>query len=328
MSSVAIVNSTDLVGKELREAMARRGASWSDIRLLTTREKEENALTDVGGAAALVGRYDADALGGVDLAFFCGSSAEIAAALAPLPPEVTAIVLAPPAVPSPPSEGRLAEARPIVAGVNLEAARFAANGRGKVLLSPHPAVILLAHLLAPLGALGLDEAVATIVQPASVQGDAGLDELFEQTRQIVAMTERKPTPIFGAQLAFNLLPTASAAVGLAATVGEVLPGERPISLQLLQGGVFHSLAASVFVRLSAASGAKQVRKALGEHVAIELVKKPALLGPIDAAASEAILVGAVEEDPGVAGGYWLWAVMDNLTRGGALNALEIGDAVL
>jgi aspartate-semialdehyde dehydrogenase len=27
------------------------------------------------------------------------------------------------------------------------------------------------------------------------------------------------------------------------------------------------------------------------------------------------------------GGFWLWAVMDNLTRGGALNAVEIAEAV-
>ena len=27
------------------------------------------------------------------------------------------------------------------------------------------------------------------------------------------------------------------------------------------------------------------------------------------------------------GGFWLWAVMDNLTRGGALNAIEIAEMV-
>jgi aspartate-semialdehyde dehydrogenase len=231
-------------------------------------------------------------------------------------------------VASPPVEGRLAEARPVVAGVNLEAARFSANGSGRILLSPHPAVILLAHLLHPLAAQGLEEAVATVVQPASVQGDPGLDELFEQTRQIVAMTQRRPTPIFGAQLAFNLLPVPAPAGDLASTLAAVLPGRHPLSLQLLQGGIFHSLAASVFVRLAGAAGTKAVRRALAEHAHLELVKKPAHLGPIDAAANERILVGAVQEASGLAGGHWLWAVMDNLTRGGALNAVEIAEAVL
>jgi aspartate-semialdehyde dehydrogenase len=328
MSTIAIVNPSDLVGKELREQLERRSGPWSDIRLLTTREEEENAITELAGGAALVSRFDAEALERVDLAFFCGTAAEIAAALAVLPPEVTAIAMAPPAVAGRPAEGRLAEARPVVAGVNLAAARFAANGSGRILLSPHPAVVLLAHLLHPLAALGLEEAVATVVQPASVQGDPGLDELFEQTRQIVAMTQRRPTPIFGAQLAFNLLPIPSPAGDLAPTLAAVLPGERPLSFQLLQGGIFHSLSASVFVRLAGSPGGKEVRRALAEHPELELVKKPARLGPIDSAASEKVLVGAVQEDVGIPGGYWLWAVMDNLTRGGALNAIEMAEAVL
>ena len=331
MTTVAIVNPSDLLGKELRETLERRNDPWGEIRLLTTREDEENSLTELGGGAALVARYDAEALEGVDLAFFCGTAGEIAAALAVVPPETTAVALAPPAVGSPPAEGRLAEARPVVAGVNVEAARTGANGRGRILLSPHPAVILLAHLLHPLAALGLSEAVATVVQPASVEGDAGLDELFEQTRDILAMTQRRPTPVFGTQLAFNLLPVPAPAGDLAATLRAVLPaaaGARPLSFQLLQGGVFHSLAASLFVRLEGAPDAKRVRKALSGRRELELVKKPGRLGPIDAAASEAILVGAVQEDPAGEGAFWLWAVMDNLTRGGALNAIEIAEAVL
>ncbi len=332
--TVAIVNPSDLLGKELRETLERRehpASRWGEIRLLTTREDEENALTELAGGAALVARYDAEALEGVDIAFLCGSAGEIAAALAKVPPETTAIAFAPPAVGSPPAEGRLAEAVPVVAGVSSDAARARANGHGRIFLSPHPAVVLLAHLLHPLAALGVEEAVATVVQPASVEGEAGLDELFEQTRDILAMTQRRPTPVFGAQLAFNLLPVPAPAGDLAATLAAVLPaaaGARPLSFQLLQGGVFHSLAASLFVRLAGAPDAKRVRKALSGHAAIELVKRPGHLGPVDAAASEKVLVGAVQEDPGGGGGFWLWAVMDNLTRGGALNALEIAEAIL
>ena len=40
-----------------------------------------------------------------------------------------------------------------------------------------------------------------------------------------------------------------------------------------------------------------------------------------------VLFGTVRKDE-AAGGLWLWAVMDNLTRGGALNAIEIAEALL
>ena len=70
-----------------------------------------------------------------------------------------------------------------------------------------------------------------------------------------------------------------------------------------------------------------VRKALAGHPHLEAADKPKLLGPIDAAASDKVIYGSVRKDE-AGGGFWLWAVMDNLTRGGALNAVEVAEAVL
>ncbi len=53
-----------------------------------------------------------------------------------------------------------------------------------------------------------------------------------------------------------------------------------------------------------------------------------LAGPIAAAGSNRVLLGPVAAADGRPGRYWLRAVMDNLTRGGAVNALEIAAAVL
>ena len=47
--------------------------------------------------------------------------------------------------------------------------------------------------------------------------------------------------------------------------------------------------------------------------------------PIDAAAREEVVLGAVDRSD--SGGYWIWAVMDNLTCGGASNAMRIFEAV-
>ena len=58
----------------------------------------------------------------------------------------------------------------------------------------------------------------------------------------------------------------------------------------------------------------------------EAADRPKHLGPIEAAASDKVIFGTVRKDD--TGGFWLWAVMDNLTRGGALNAVEIAEAVL
>jgi aspartate-semialdehyde dehydrogenase len=320
MSVLAIVHSTNLLGKELRESLGRGipGPTWQEVRLLSTSEQEIGILTDAGGAAAVVQRYEPDNLEGVSVAFFCGPIAANRPALAELPPEVTAVVLSP--------DATLADGHPVVAGINTRPAG-AANGGPSVLLSPHPAVVLLAHLLYPLAAFEPRQAVATAVLPASLHDDAGIEELFEQTRQIVAMTPRRRPQVFGAQLAFNLLPTGHAeetAATVATALGAVLPAPVPLSIQLVQGGIFHCLALSLHVACVAAPSVQAVRKALTGSPFVEPAGDPRHLGPIDAAGSDKVLLGAIRRDER---GIWIWAAMDNLTRGGALNALEIAAAV-
>jgi aspartate-semialdehyde dehydrogenase len=321
VSTLAIVHPLHLLGKELREGLGRSplGQSWHDVRLFSTLESDIGTLTEAGGAAAIVQRYEADSLEGVSVAFFCGGAAANRPLLADLPADTTAVLLSP--------DATLADGPPVVAGIN---ARPSGDG-SQILVSPHPAVVLLAHLLQPLAAFDLETAVATVVQPASMFDEAGVEDLFEQTRQIVAMTPRKRSPVFGAQLAFNLLPAAGgaeAAASIADSLAAVLaaPGARPprTTVQIVQGGVFHGLALSLYVRCGSPANAQAVRKELTASPYVEAAADLRHLGPIDAAASDKVLLGALRKDDD---GLWLWATMDNLTRGGALNALEIVAAV-
>jgi len=320
MSVLAIVHPTNLLGKELRETLDRgvTGPSWQEVRLLSSLEHEIGTLTETGGTATLVQRYEPGSLDGVALAFFCGPMAANRPLLAELPLEITAVVLSP--------DATLADGHPVVSGINSRPSG-AGNGGSSVLLSPHPAVVLLAHVLYPLAALEPREAVATVVLPVSLYDEAGLEELFEQTRQIVAMTARRRSQLFGAQLAFNLLPAAHAeqvAASVADSLAAVLPAPVPLSLQLVQGGIFHCLTLSLYVRCATAPSVQAVRKALTASPFVEASEDPRHLGPIDAAASDKVLLGAARKDEN---GIWLWAAMDNLTRGGAINALEIAAAV-
>jgi len=313
---IAIVHPSDLLGKELTETLENRSKQWQDIRLLSTLAEEIGGLTDVAGAAAMVAPYDPDALQGASTIYFCGPIAANRPLFDDVPKGATAVVLSP--------DATAADGQPVVAGVNTEAARL-----GQVLLSPHPAVVLLAHLLHPLRALQLEAATATVIQPASMAGTPGLEELFEQTRQIVMMTERKQTTIFGAQLSFNLLPATVAPLPLAELLGRVMEVPAPATFQILQGGIFHSLAVSLYVRLGAKATVQSVRKALAAHTYLEAASRPKLLGPIESAAQDKVIFGSIRKEErkearkDAADGFWLWAVMDNLTRGGALNAIEI-----
>lgn len=329
MTVVAIVHPTDLIGKELRESLERRRELWSEILLLTPAAEEFGTLTELAGAPAVVGRADADGLSTADVAFFCGSEPPEALSAA-LPAAATAVWMHPQAVP--------ADAVPVVAGVNLDRVR-----KGEILASPHPGAVLLSHLLAPLVRFGLRAATAFVVQPASLSEERGLDELLDQTRRLLAMTGREAPEVFGTQLAFNLLPSpvsgpviarqAASVLATAADAEDLGDGDGgsaapELAVQVVQGAVFHGVSAAIRCELADGAAAppspEELRQALAEHPVNRLAEEPELLGPIDAAASEEVLVGEVQAASAAAGGgYWIWGVMDNLTRGSALNAVAI-----
>lgn len=312
MSGIAIVNPANLLGKELTETIEGRAKQWREIRLLSTREQEIGTLTDVAGAAAVVTQYDPDSLHGISTVYFCGPVAANRPYFKDLPAGAIGVVLSPDATPE--------DGVPVVAGVNTEAAR-----PGQIVVSPHPAVVLLAHLLHPLRDFRPESAVATVIQPASMFDNEGLEELFEQTRNIVAMVAQRPSPIFGTQLSFNVIPTTTEGGPLAESLQTVLGGTLPVSLQVVQGGIFHSLTVSLYVRFGGNASVQSLRKALGASPYLQVADRPKHLGPIEAAANEKVLFGTIRKDH--LGGFWIWAVMDNLTRGGALNAIEIVEAI-
>ncbi|HKH47409.1 MAG TPA: hypothetical protein VKM72_22355 [Thermoanaerobaculia bacterium] len=312
MSGIAILHPSNLLGKELIETIERRAKQWREVRLLSTHEDEVGSLTEAAGAAALVTQYEPDSLHGISTVYFCGPIASNRPLFADLPSGTTGVVLSPDATPE--------DGVPVVAGVNTEAANL-----GAVVVSPHPAVVLLAHLLHPLRGLKPESAIATVIQPASMYDNPGLEDLFEQTRHIVTMSGPRPSPLFGTQLAFNVIPATADALPLSVALRTVLGGDLPAAVQVLQGGIFHSLSVSLYLRFSGRTTAQAIRKAFNGHPYLEIAEHPKRLGPIDAAAQEKAIFGTIHKDG--LGGFWIWAVMDNLTRGGALNAVEIVEAI-
>ena len=314
-AKIAILNPTTLLGKEVREGLAHARELWSEVCLFTADPEVAGTVAEVARAATLVELVEPDSLEGVGLVICCGQFTGLDELLARKDAETTVIVVSP--------DFSVPEGIPVVSGVNLKQAQ-----RGGILISPHSAVIAIAHLLHPLQRLVVQQIVVQVIQPASTRDQEGLDELFEQTKSILSFSQEAPRDIFANRLAFNLLPAPTCTKTLVSQLRSVLGFDRAVALHLLQGNVFHSLSASAFIRFDQDPGQSELQAALAEHSYLELVEEPDRLGPIEAAGREELLVGSVESVPGQAGSYWLWAVMDNLTRGGASNTLEIARAVL
>ncbi len=314
MTTIAILNPNNLLGRELREGLGQHRELWDECLLLSARDEDVGTLTEIGSSAAMVEAFDPEALDKVDIFFLGGSWEECQGLLPALPQASTRLLVAP--------DAEAEEAQPLVAGVNLEQAE-----RGTLLSSPHPAAVALAHLLHPLATFQPRRAVATILLPASLYGEPAMDEIFSQTRNIVAFTGQDDPSHFPAQMAFNLLPAAQPSGPVVRQLGQVLASDYPLSLQLVQAGVFHGVGVSLQVELGAGEDAREITQALGDHPMNVLVDEPESLGPVATANQQDVLVGAVEEDA-QPGSFRIWAVMDNLTRGGATNALQILEALV
>ncbi|MDY7095923.1 MAG: Asd/ArgC dimerization domain-containing protein [Acidobacteriota bacterium] len=306
MTVLAMLHPTTLVGREIRETLENHRSLWSQLNLFSTNEAEVGTLVDVRGAAAMVQELRGDSLEGADVVLLCGPWAACAPALEQLPPAATALVLSP--------DAGVAAGNPIVAGINLEDAQ-----RGERMLSPHPAAVALGLILKPLAGLGLSAVTATVIQPASMRDQEGLDELFEQTRRVLAFAGEQPREVFGRQLAFNLFPPEDAAPPVAELVTALVDSAPKLSVEILQGGFFHGCALSLALGFTEDPGTEAIRDALSDAPHLEWAGDDEL-SPVDAAAREDVLIGRLRRD---AGGYRLWSVSDNLTRGSALNAVEI-----
>ena len=313
MSTLAIVHPTGLLGKELRRYLELHRDQWRELRLLTTRDEDVGVLTEVRGSAAVVQRFEIGSLDRVDVAFLIGDDACDPAVLEGLPAEATAVLLG--------GTRSLPDAAPVVAGVNLDAAY-----RGGRLISPHPAVVALTRLLDPLLTHQPMQVVATLMQSASEVSSEAIDEVLDQSRSILAFQTDPPTAVFGTQIAYNLLPATAPATEIGRHVRQVLGTDLQVAVQAVQAGAFHGLGLSLYVRLLDDPGVGAVRGLLAEQDAIELVDEAETLGLTRAAGRDELLVGDIREADDD-GGYWLWAVLDNLTLGGAGNAIRVFDAI-
>ncbi len=312
MTVLAIVHPTDLVATDLREKLNTRRDLWQRPPLFALDKDEVGTLSEVRGRPALVTALEEDSFEKVDVAFLFGPMAEAAADPGDHPPRTTIILTAPDAGPG--------DGHPVVIGI--EEGQLPA---GQPLLSPHPAVIGLAHLIHGLARFEPKVAAATVFQPASILGKEALEELFEQTREVLNF-EPPTKKLLSRQFAFNIFDAGDPGGPLEQQLARVLEPQRlDLSIAVLRAGIFHGYGISLHVRLAEDPGIAELRAALSEQPLIEVAEKDELLGTLDVAAHENLLVGRIERaSPGI---YRIWALVDNLTRGGATNVLGIFEAL-
>ena len=200
----------------------------------------------------------------------------------------------------------------------------------------HPAAVVLALLMLRVKkASAVTRAVATAFEPASEHGKRGMDELHEQTVNLLSF-QQLPKVVFDSQVAFNLLdryggrslPSLGSVENRIQSHFRRLTEGRVIvpSLMLLQAPIFHGHAFSLYLELEQAAQIEELTAALsGEHVDV-LQGGEESPSNVNAAGQEQIQVFA-RPDSQNAKGFWIWAASDNL-RIAALTAAECAESMI
>jgi len=198
----------------------------------------------------------------------------------------------------------------------------------------HPAAIVLA-LLALRGekAGKIQRLVATVLEPASENGQKGMDELHEQTVNLLSFQEL-PKSVFDIQVAFNLVPRygprselklGAVAQRIEKHYRRIAAGAADLSIQLLHAPVFHGHGFSIYLELEKPIAIADLSQALaGEHVVVSASPEDTPTN-VSAAGQGDILV-TLTSDANRKNGAWIWATTDNL-RVAALSAVECAEAM-
>ncbi len=314
---LGIVNPHTLVGNEIKTILRERAFPLARISLLDTTGQNAGVITEIGDEPAVVAAATDDELEDCDLVFFCGPAAANQEWIERhVDDKFIAIDVS---QPSSVEQGSLA-----VAGVNLDSLA------GETLLvSPHPVTIPIALLLHQIATLSpIELCAASVIQPASNFEQKGIEELAVQTMSVLNI-QTVPKVVFDRQLAFNLYPAPERNEDFVVRqLHELVDSRAAIALMITQGSVFHGHTFSLFVRTRAELERDSVEAALRANPAIVFAEGDQAFGTIDAAGRDEVLVADVRPDPSIAGGFWVWAVCDNLRRSSALNAVLIAEKLL
>jgi aspartate-semialdehyde dehydrogenase len=201
----------------------------------------------------------------------------------------------------------------------------------------HPAALALALLVLRAGKAGaIRTASATVFQPASEQGQKGMDELHQQTVNLLAF-QPLPKDVFDVQVAFNMvsrygtnskLSLEALTARLRRHYAELAGANAPaVAIMAVQPPVFHGHGLSIFLEMEQALDLEDLSQALtGDHVTLAGDDDESQPSNVNSAGQGNILVSIKAESPR-AKGIWLWAALDNL-RIAATTAVECAESMI
>ena len=206
-----------------------------------------------------------------------------------------------------------------------------------IIANPNCSTAQMVVALKPLhDAARIKRVVVATYQSVSGAGKQGMDELFEQSRNIFVGDPATPHK-FTKQIAFNVIPHIDSFLDDGSTKEEwkmvvetkkILDPKIKVTATCVRVPVLVGHAEAINIEFHDEISAKQAQKILREAPGVMLVDKRedgGYITPIECVGEFATYISRVREDPTVENGLSLWCVSDNLRKGAALNAVQIAE---
>jgi aspartate-semialdehyde dehydrogenase len=327
---VAVVGATGNVGREMLNILAERQFPLAEVAAVAS-SRSTGDIIDFGdsGKELKVQNIEHFDFGEWDIALFAAGS-EVSKLYGPVAAAAGCTVI------DNSSYFRMDPDVPlIVPEVNPEAID---GYRAKnIIANPNCSTAQMVVALKPLhDAARIKRVVVATYQSVSGAGKAGMDELFEQSRNIFVGDSNEPRK-FTKQIAFNVIPHIDSFLEdgstkeewkMVAETKKILDPKIKVSATCVRVPVFVGHSEAVNVEFEEEISAEQAQEILREAPGVMLVDKRedgGYVTPVECVGEYATFVSRVREDPTVDSGLSLWIVSDNLRKGAALNAVQIAE---
>jgi aspartate-semialdehyde dehydrogenase len=209
--------------------------------------------------------------------------------------------------------------------------------RKLIIANPNCSTAQMVVALKPLhDAAKIKRVVVATYQSVSGAGKQGMDELFEQSRNIFVGDPSVPVK-FTKQIAFNVIPHIDSFLDDGSTKEEwkmvvetkkILGARIKVTATCVRVPVFVGHSEAINLEFEDEISAEQAQAILREAPGVMLIDKRedgGYVTPVECVGDGATFVSRVREDPTVDNGLSLWCVSDNLRKGAALNAVQIAE---
>ena len=328
--TVAVVGATGAVGTEMIAILEERKFPVGELRPLAS-SRSAGGTISFKGEDLVLQELTEESFAGVDLALF-SAGAEISRKFAPLAVQAGAVVIDNSAA------WRMDPAVPLVVP---EVNKADLSWHKGLIANPNCSTIQMVVALEPLHtAARIKRVVVTTFQSVSGTGKEAMDELLDESRDLLAFKEVTPS-VYPHQIAFNCLPHIDDFLATGYTKEEMkmvyetrkIMGDNTIQVTAttVRVPVYVGHSESVNIETEAKLSANEARALLAEAPGVMVYDDPShkiYPTPLDVVGKDEVYVGRIREDESIPNGLNLWIVADNLRKGAALNAIQIAEALI